>query len=811
MRLTAPCVLLACGATAAESADFAIHLPADPPVPVAFAAQELSRYCEAIFGRTFPQHRVTHLPSSSVLVLARERTALSIPTELLSTGARSGGDGFVVRALPDGIVIAGGSARGTLFGVYTFLERALGCRWYTPDPEDQVVPRHDIGVLKRILARGLDVAEQPDFPFRMREFRDVRPMVDGTDERIVQQIDWWAKLRMNCFLINFGYARDKRVWERWKERLIPEVKRRGLLLGIGEHGSYPLFLNPADYAAEHPDWTCELGGRRIGRMITPGGRQAQFCTTNEAAVKTYLANFVTFARQNPEIDVYYPAPNDNGLWCECETCRRLSVADRYLMLDNRVAEALVGVRADYRTIHLAYANHRSPPETTRPHPNVDIDVACWGRDFAYPLSDPRTMPHRAEYLSVFSDWQKLCKANHSSRLLYHCKFMRHLWLGFQLLPLRVVDEDMPYLRDLGLSGFDLPLGFVGIWTKALNAYVVARKCWDADADSAGIVEEYFRDYYGGHASEARGAYERAAAALSNLRYGSSLSITWRRDLLIPNASSNPEALAYAAQAEQGLAEALALTRVALRQADVEPERSRLRKLETALRQIHQELVLVKALTAAANILAAAEATLGAEARDESQRDELEPLLDAADQAAQQLKAIYRLEDDLDGLLWSGAVHDQFLKAATDWRRQVEDLLSGLVWQQVAEWTTPEFPDKMSIIAKEVDITAHVAVSGPLFVRWKWTHGQLGINIHDVSLWENADGVRRCVSTDKHAGFAGGHDQHTLFKLRLAQLTPGARYVVVGRVQARASYGTVAERGTFGKVLLGARAAPMEQQ
>ena len=42
-------------------------------------------------------------------------------------------DGFVIMTDSMRLIIAGGNEKGTLYGVYTFLEKYLGCRLYSPD------------------------------------------------------------------------------------------------------------------------------------------------------------------------------------------------------------------------------------------------------------------------------------------------------------------------------------------------------------------------------------------------------------------------------------------------------------------------------------------------------------------------------------------------------------------------------------------------------------------------------------------------------------------------------------------------------
>ena len=68
-------------------------------------------------------------------------------------GKKLGDEGFILRTIPTGaatpdVVIAGGRQRGTMYGVYTFLEH-IGFRWYTnrktwyPEKEILRVPQLD--------------------------------------------------------------------------------------------------------------------------------------------------------------------------------------------------------------------------------------------------------------------------------------------------------------------------------------------------------------------------------------------------------------------------------------------------------------------------------------------------------------------------------------------------------------------------------------------------------------------------------------------------------------------------------------------
>ncbi|MBO3803642.1 MAG: hypothetical protein JTT11_07220, partial [Candidatus Brockarchaeota archaeon] len=44
---------------------------------------------------------------------------------------RLGEEGFAIKTRGRRLVIAGGRRRGTMYGTYTFLEKYLGCRWFS--------------------------------------------------------------------------------------------------------------------------------------------------------------------------------------------------------------------------------------------------------------------------------------------------------------------------------------------------------------------------------------------------------------------------------------------------------------------------------------------------------------------------------------------------------------------------------------------------------------------------------------------------------------------------------------------------------
>jgi len=91
------------------------------------AAEELQKFVEEMSGARLPIVSDAGKAEGDLVVVGNskliQQLALKVPFE------RLGAEGFALRTAGNHVVIAGGRQRGTLYGVYTFLEK-LGCRWF---------------------------------------------------------------------------------------------------------------------------------------------------------------------------------------------------------------------------------------------------------------------------------------------------------------------------------------------------------------------------------------------------------------------------------------------------------------------------------------------------------------------------------------------------------------------------------------------------------------------------------------------------------------------------------------------------------
>src|SRR5262245_49839763 len=406
----------------------------DAPEPVRFAAAELGGYLGRLQGDGVavsaapagawpalelragaPSSPPDHWPQWPALAddLAERVQPVDVPF-----ATTPGPDAFLWRTGAGGLRVAGTNPRSTLFGVYDLLEE-LGCRFFGPHPEDEVVPPPAAGTVRAFLGRPAERFEQATFPYRERHFLE---WVDAEATR--REIDFTAKRRMNGFVFHIeDFAPRPADWETVLERLVPEVARRGLLPGVGEHGGYPLWLPPERYAAEHPDWYAEVDGHRVGGFRGPGGQgRYQFCTEHPAARSTFLDNLEAFLRRYPALRILHIAPEDVGRWCECPRCAPLPVADRYLRLDNAIAERAHRLRPDASVTHLVYPNHAELPQQERPSPHLKVSFVPFGRDYAHPFADPRANMALTAHpwtLALIRDWARLCRES-GAGLIEHC-------------------------------------------------------------------------------------------------------------------------------------------------------------------------------------------------------------------------------------------------------------------------------------------------------------------------------------------------------------------------------------------------------
>jgi hypothetical protein len=374
--------------------------------------------------------------------------------------ARLAGSGFDAKSLqPEEIfvqteghdlILAGGSPRGTLYAVYTFLEVVVGCRWWTQATWNvPSKPSLAIGPISIHYAPPLEYRE----PFWFVAFDPF----------------WAARNKANGTRAG---GDDRRGGRHVYEGFV--------------HTFYPL-IPPDRYFASHPEWFSEIDGKRTFE-------NAQLCLTNEEMRQELVKNLKIKLRDNPSATIASVSQNDCYSNCTCQRCRAVdeeegSPSGSLLRFVNAVAADIEAEFPEITIDTLAYQYTRKPPLLARPRPNVIIRLCSIECSFSRPLDDPRNKA----FLDDLEGWSKI-----ADRLFiwdYTTDFSNYI---------------QPH-PNYGMLGPNIRL-FVknkvrGIFEQGayqswgsemaeLRAWMLAKLLWNPALDAGRLRQEFLNGYYG---------------------------------------------------------------------------------------------------------------------------------------------------------------------------------------------------------------------------------------------------------------------------------------------------------------------------
>ena len=433
------------------------------------AATELAGYVKAMSGAALPiietGNAMTGLPCRVGL-----REGLT-SEDLAFLAAHP--EGFVVRVLDDGVTLCGGSERGTLFGVYRFLEQHLGCRWLAPGL-DFVPARPTLG-----LTPGR-TASAPVFGHRF--FSGSGP----------ERLAWGLKVGLN------GYYAAESADANGQCFYLPATLP-------GCH-TYNRVIPPEAYFEKHPEWFPLLHGKRTPNTILSG----QLCVTANGLADEFARNIIALFDADPQCRITSISPNDGYGWCECESCLKLDqelcggratrqglssdkpfMGDRVFWFANEVARRVAVKHPDRLLLVLAYVNYAEPPDTVKPLPNV-VPYLCHyaPADYAHAIADPTSEPN-AQFDALLRAW-----AGIAPHLQVYSYVSKSMWWRLPRPVLRPFAEDIRHYHDLGIRRYYCQSGLSDWALDGPLYYVIARLLWDPSADPQALAVDWTEHMFG---------------------------------------------------------------------------------------------------------------------------------------------------------------------------------------------------------------------------------------------------------------------------------------------------------------------------
>lgn len=436
--------------------DYRIVIAADAPAAERTAADTLADYLTQITGANFPVITDAEPPAAkemAVGVTNREPDGLFV---------RGDWDEDAVRLYTEGerLYLTGGSPRGTLYAVYTFLEDTLGCRWFTRDLN--VVPERNV-----LAVPAADYYYEPCFRLRQTYwmFSAMYP-------------DYCAAHKLHGVMA-----------------YLPEA------LGGGRHELAVSSVHtmqqivPPSLFETHPEYFgCDTAGTRSPNR--------QPCLRNENVFRLALAYAKDyFSRYNAILSV---SQNDGMDFCQCDACRAFNAAhgntDSAALLDfvNRVAKEIRKDYPDARIETLAYQRSQTPPKGMTVADNVVIRLCGISTCTLHDLDDPACPPNAA-FSKDLTAWSKL------TRNLYVWEYSTNFRYYYAPYPnLTAMQARYRYYRDRNVTAiFDNGCGdnIVPGEFHELRVYLLLKLLWDPDTDVQRHMREFCEAYYGAAAGD----------------------------------------------------------------------------------------------------------------------------------------------------------------------------------------------------------------------------------------------------------------------------------------------------------------------
>ncbi len=431
------------------------------------AAEELQTYIEKISGAKLGIVPESALPEGADAVYLGE-TALSDTVDFDYSSVKE--DGFLLYSDGENFIIRGEDSRGTLFGVYTFLEEYLGVRWFTPTLER--VPESDDIVIDKDLNRVVE----PSFAVRRNDTM-------GTNEA------YRARTKMNVsFHKNATKYGGTLTYSLWDATLITLV--------------------PKSLFAEHPEYFAmdENGNRHTDHVCMTNPDVLDLVVKNCREIMTNATNGAKFI---------HIGQDDNINYCHCENCEALyekygAVSAPTLIFTNNLADILGPEFPDYTFTFYAYNETDRPPTdiSLRCRPNVapvlcGLHKACRSHSLlecgAQDGNETLMNLYGDNYPQIAEDFKRWTEV--SDRTYIYDYTINFLFSAQFFSNFEYMQETMKYMHDIGITGYmyNCGDGHYAAFNELRN-YLLCKLQWDVNADVEYHINDFMKEYYGEEAA-----------------------------------------------------------------------------------------------------------------------------------------------------------------------------------------------------------------------------------------------------------------------------------------------------------------------
>jgi len=455
------------GVNVAKLANWDIVIAEDASPSVIYAAEEFqSHFAQASSIRLPIVHQPDLAASGKHHIFIGSSPVFRISNVGFSTEELEEED-FRIVVRDDNIAIAGSpqvGARGTLYGVYTFLEDYVGVRFLTVD--HTYVP--SIGT--RCVVGPLDRFYHPPLRFRWSYYGETN-----------RNPSFATRIRVNTV------ADDPKLGGKTGLNLI--------------NHSFFHYLPSQKYGREHPEYFALVDGERKLEM---GGGGPELCLTNPDVLRIVTDTILDALKKHADMKNVSVSQNDNDKYCRCTQCAAIDEREgtpmgSLLTFVNAVADEVAKKYPDVMIGTLSYWYSRKPPKTIKPRPNVQIQLCSIESCVLHPINDP-TCEKNSQFCQDLANWSRIC--GNISIWNYNTNFSNYL------LPcpnLRVIEPNIRYFVANNAMGIFMQAAgnALGAEMSDLRNYLMANLLWDPTKSGQMLIDEFLDLHYGRSAEPIR--------------------------------------------------------------------------------------------------------------------------------------------------------------------------------------------------------------------------------------------------------------------------------------------------------------------
>ncbi|MEI6578107.1 MAG: DUF4838 domain-containing protein [Eubacteriales bacterium] len=363
-------------------------------------------------------------------------------------------DGFIIKTVGQNIIIAGGELRGTLYGVFDFFQKFLGCKWLSSTAI--IIPKQSTVAVPVTI----NVKEIPAFKFRA------------------------PTVVYNMTSINPDYALANKINGLVQSVNSPEYG--GMVANYPGHTA-ALIVPPDKYFADHPEYyALTADGKRISDNP---------CLSNEDVIQIYINYAKKMIQDNPNITSITMGLNDSDVTCQCANCKAIYAeeganAGTLVRLLNRVCAAIRPLSPNVKLLTFAYACSVEAPKTVCDE-NIIIYYCPIGMCYAHPLQ-------KCEYDISKDTCRQLVDWGKVTNNIYIFEYPMNY--SEQALPYAKYDAVQPniqfYYENHASGLFNCAVSNCDPNFFVLDNYIYAKLLWNPYADMEKIMTDFMTDYFG---------------------------------------------------------------------------------------------------------------------------------------------------------------------------------------------------------------------------------------------------------------------------------------------------------------------------